>query len=580
MSFRKKIFVTLCIGSAGALIVTVIAWYVFGITKNIVHDFQIKTHSNTTLLRVTADINYLGRLARNIMLGDDFDKNLKSIEEYSQRVLKALDSMEAESLAPELRSSLISTRTEARKFCEASVALMETYRAVPAHMRHLKMVEYGERNTPIANAFRAAFQNFESTVNASLTRSEAELQQWLARAELWCLGLALLVALGVLGLGYTLSRRDFAAMDKCTALAKGFGQGALEARILPEEAGSLGELARALNETAGSLHQSGEATAEALRMAEKEKRETEIALRAAESARQRAEENQRAMVETADELTRIATALNATAQELFETIGHSREGATAQAESLSKALREMQGMDDGVREMAQRAARAAEGADEARSQASHGAGVVAELLQGMETVRGITGEMGSCMQELGQEVDSITGVMNIISDIADQTNLLALNAAIEAARAGEAGRGFAVVADEVRKLAEKTMQATHEVGRKVQGIQNTAKRNMTNAEQSVLAVDKTTALAGNSDEALRTIVTFAGSSAAEVHGIALQSENNKQSGRQVTEALCAVNDIAATTETNMHSAARQVSEMTGKAKSLHELVQRLHAPGK
>ena len=99
------------------------------------------------------------------------------------------------------------------------------------------------------------------------------------------------------------------------------------------------------------------------------------------------------------------------------------------------------------------------------------------------------------IDQLGQQAQGIGQILDVISDIADQTNLLALNAAIEAARAGEAGRGFAVVADEVRKLAEKTMDATKEVGKAISGIQDGTKRNIANVEQSVKIIEKTTELA-------------------------------------------------------------------------------------
>ena len=110
--------------------------------------------------------------------------------------------------------------------------------------------------------------------------------------------------------------------------------------------------------------------------------------------------------------------------------------------------------------------------------------------------------------ELGKQAQGIGQILNVISDIADQTNLLALNAAIEAARAGEAGRGFAVVADEVRKLAEKTMTATGEVGEAIRNIQVGTQKNMSNVEQSVQAVVSATALADKSGNALVDIVNL------------------------------------------------------------------------
>ncbi|GKT21909.1 Chemotaxis methyl-accepting receptor like protein, partial [Aduncisulcus paluster] len=97
---------------------------------------------------------------------------------------------------------------------------------------------------------------------------------------------------------------------------------------------------------------------------------------------------------------------------------------------------------------------------------------------------------------LGQQADSIGHIMSVITDIADQTNLLALNAAIEAARAGEAGRGFAVVADEVRKLAEKTVSATNEVGEAISGIQNGTASSISRMEETSKVVESSTELAG------------------------------------------------------------------------------------
>lgn len=145
----------------------------------------------------------------------------------------------------------------------------------------------------------------------------------------------------------------------------------------------------------------------------------------------------------------------------------------------------MNEMNSTVREVARNAGDTAQMSAETKQQAVNGANIVRQSLESTERVRKVSLELKEDMTELNRHAESISNIMNVISDIADQTNLLALNAAIEAARAGEAGRGFAVVADSVRQLAEKTMASTSEVGKVVTAIQESTTRSVRSVESAV-----------------------------------------------------------------------------------------------
>jgi methyl-accepting chemotaxis protein len=140
-------------------------------------------------------------------------------------------------------------------------------------------------------------------------------------------------------------------------------------------------------------------------------------------------------------------------------------------EGAAGAARSIEDLNGAVKEIAHRAEGAVTAADEANAMSDHGQRVVAGAVQGIQQVAGTVGETARLITALGQRSNQIGQIIQVIRGIAEQTNLLALNAAIEAARAGEQGRGFAVVADEVRNLAERTAGATAEIGEMIKAIQ-------------------------------------------------------------------------------------------------------------
>ena len=287
-------------------------------------------------------------------------------------------------------------------------------------------------------------------------------------------------------------------------------------------------------------------------------------------------QTQNTIISVANHAAEISNRVAAASEQLSAQVEQVSRGAEVQRTRVESTASAMTEMNATVLEVARSAGEASEQSELTRNKAKDGSSLVEQMVEAINAVNNIATNMQANMQELGMQAESIGGVMNVISDIADQTNLLALNAAIEAARAGEAGRGFAVVADEVRKLAEKTMTATNEVGHNISAVQSSARVNIEAMEQTSKAVGKATELAHSSGEALTEIVHLAASNSAVVASIATAAEEQSATSEEINTAITEINQIVNETSDGMVQASAAVQELSQMAQELNRSMEKLH----
>jgi methyl-accepting chemotaxis protein len=396
-------------------------------------------------------------------------------------------------------------------------------------------------------------------------------------------------ALAVL-LGALLARRITRPIARLVEVAQRVGEGDLSETVTVASHDEIGELAHTFNHAIVRLR--AQVQTEAERDEERKRREDlqeniirflDVAMEVSQGdLSRRGEVTSDVLGNVVDainlmvaEIGAIITEVRVAALQVAESASHMTEssarmteGAQAQAREASQVATSVETLTRSVRQVADSARASAQAALEALEASQKGDVAVRDSLQGMQRIRAEVQAISKKIKSLGDRSLEISEIVNTIEDIASQTNLVALNAAIEAAGAGEAGLRFAVVADEVRKLAERSAKATKDIAVLIKNVQADTQDAVVVMEQGTLEVESGYRMTLQAGESLKAIADVSQRSAELAQNISQATQQQVQGAETVTQSMQSIQRVASQTEQGVLDARRTVAELARLAEEL------------
>lgn len=279
----------------------------------------------------------------------------------------------------------------------------------------------------------------------------------------------------------------------------------------------------------------------------------------------------------ANVLSEVNQAVQATASASTQISSSAEEmaaGSQEQSSQTAEVASAVEEMSRTIYETTKNTSVAAETAKYAGTKASEGGKVVDETIKGMERIAEVVKKSAETVETLGNSSNQIGEIIQVIEDIADQTNLLALNAAIEAARAGEQGRGFAVVADEVRKLAERTTKATKEIALMIKQIQKDTFEAVGSMKRGREEVEKGKVLAERAGVSLKEIIEVADKVLDLITQVAAASEEQTSAAEEISKSIEGINAVTRESAAGIHEIAKASEDLSRLTIDLQSMVGR------
>ncbi len=280
-----------------------------------------------------------------------------------------------------------------------------------------------------------------------------------------------------------------------------------------------------------------------------------------------------------DQLRQLVLVINSTADRVSQSSEQTQMNAVELAEASEHQAQEIAGVSAAINEMtvsidqvSNNASESATVAQRSVAIAYNGAEVVQRSIEGMNVIRDQIQETSKRIKRLGESSQEIGDIVGLINDIADQTNVLALNAAIQASMAGEAGRGFAVVADEVQRLAERSANATKQIETLVKTIQANTSEAVMSMESTTSEVVRGARLAKDAGEALEEVQTVSNTLADLIQNISNAALQQAESAGHISHTMNIIQDITSQTSSGSMATARSIGELSEMAAALQESV--------